>query len=158
MKSPLLSIKNATFFVTIFRNKGRTILGKIFPGKGDLFHLKRLAVQVRKKPGIGGEPEGQAVGVQGLIAPVLSLFQLAILPVAQEGMACVSKLGADLMGPSGYQLALHQGQAVSGLKRPVVGQGGFGAWLRLCCDVDPVLDGILENLPTQGPWGGIMVP
>ena len=68
-------------------------------------------------------------------------------------MACVSKLGADLMGPSGYQLALHQGQAVSGLKRPVVGQGGFGAWLRLCCDVDPVLDGILENLPTQGPLG-----
>ena len=78
---------------------------EVFFHEVHIFHLEGFAVQIFQRTGIGGEVEGQLVGVQSLVIPVKPLVQLAVLAVAQEGMARVGELGADLVGPSGDQLA-----------------------------------------------------
>ena len=73
-----------------------------------LFHPEGLAVQVGQRPCIRGEGEGQFVGLQRLIAPVEALVQLAVLAVSQQGVSRVGELGADLVRPTGDQLALYK--------------------------------------------------
>ena len=89
-------------------------IGKILLREIHLFHLKGLAVQVIQRPCIRGEGEGQLVGIQRLIAPVEALVQLAVLAVPQQGVAGGGELGADLVGATGEQLTLHQGQPPGG--------------------------------------------
>ena len=118
--------------------------GEVFLHKVHIFHFEGLAVQVGKGTGIGGEVEGQLIGVQGLIVPVEALVQLAVFTVTQEGMARVGELGTDLVGPSGDQLAFHQCQTIPGSDGLVVGLAGLAACLGGIGDEDPVFLGILE--------------
>ena len=84
------------------------ITGEIFFYKIYFFHLEGFAVQVAQATGIGGEAEGQLIGVERLIVPVKALVQLAVFAVAKQGVSRMGKLGANLMGSSGNQLTLHQ--------------------------------------------------
>ena len=82
--------------------------GEVFLGEVHGFHPEALAVQVFQASCVGGEAEGQLVGIQGLDLSVKPLVQLAVLAVTQQGMTRVGKLGADLVGEAGDQLAFHK--------------------------------------------------
>ena len=121
-------------------------LCKVFLHKIDRFHLERLSVKVRKAPGLRREPEGQLVGIEGLIFPVIALVELSVFPVAQQRPAGGSHLRADLMGTAGDQLAFDKAQTVSGLQGIIERDAGLGAFLRRFRNVDAVLLCILEQL------------
>ena len=80
----------------------------------DILNPEAFSVQVIEISGIGGEGEGQLVGIQGLIFPVAVFVQLSVFSVAQQRMAGVGELSADLMGAAGNQLTFHKAQAVGG--------------------------------------------
>ena len=125
---------------------GKLISGEVFLHKVNFFHLEGPAVQILQRACIRGKPEGQPVGVEGLIIPVKALVELAVFAVTQQGMTGVGELGADLMGPACDQLALHQAQTLAGGKGPVVGLAGLGAGLGGIRHKDPVLFGILKEI------------
>ena len=83
-------------------------IGKILLREIHLFHPEGLDVEIGQRPGVRGEGEGQFVGIQRLIAPVEALVQLAVLAVSQQGVSRVGELGADLVRPTGDQLALYK--------------------------------------------------
>ena len=79
-------------------------------------HFEGLSVQIFENSGVGFETKAQFIGVKRLAALVETLIQLAVLAVAQKGVACCGELGADLVGPAGNEFALHQGKTVLGLE------------------------------------------
>ena len=93
---------------------GEVKAGEVVRQEIHILHLETAAVEVLQRSGVGGKAELQAVGVQSLaVAAVFPVFPLAaVLTVAQQGVAGGGKLGADLMGAPGDQVALHQGQSV----------------------------------------------
>ena len=121
----LILITNAPFCF-LYAN-----VAKVFPDKVHFFDLEGFAIKISQAAGIGGEAEGQLIGIKGLVVPVEAFIQFAVLAVAQEGMSGVGKLGADLVGPTGDQLAFHQGKPLGATKGDIVGLAGFGA--RLGC-------------------------
>ena len=68
---------------------------KILPDKVHVLHLKGPAIQVLQRSGIGGEVEGELIGVQGLpMAAILSILPLtAVLAVPDEGVSGMGELG-----------------------------------------------------------------
>ena len=120
--------------------------GEVFLHEVHIFNPEGFSVQIIQRSGIGGEGEGQFVGIQSLIIAVVFFIQLAVFAVAQKRMTGMGKLGADLMGPAGNQLALHQSQSVFGNKSLIVGLTGFGTGLGLVRNKNPVLLGILEEV------------
>ena len=108
-----------------------------------------LAVEIFQGAGLRLEGEGQLIGIEGLIGPVEALIELTVLAVAQQRMTGVGELGANLVGPAGDQLALHQGKAVSRIQYLIIGLAGFAAGLRAVGDEDPVFLGVLEKIPLQ---------
>ena len=115
--------------------------GKVFFHKVHLLHLEGFSVQVIQASGIGGEGEGQLIGIEGLVIPVIFFVQLAVLAVTQQRMAGVGELGPDLMGPAGDQLAFYQRQTVFDGNGLVIGLAGLGTGLRLVGNEDPILLG-----------------
>ena len=100
------------FFVLIAGD--HKILTEELLDKINVLHLEGTAVEVFQGTGIGGELEDQFIGVQSLtMAAVLAVLTLvAVLAVADEGMAVGGELGADLVGAAGNKVTLHEGQAV----------------------------------------------
>ena len=72
----------------------------------------KTAIQVGQASAFCCELEGQFIGIESLVGSVKPLIQLTILAVAQQGVACVSKLSANLVGTAGDLFAFHQGQSV----------------------------------------------
>ena len=128
---------------------------KIGLDKIHLLYLELPAVQVVENTSVCLKIKQQLVGIQCLIGPIITFVQLAVLAVAQQGMAGCCHLRADLMGPAGDQFAFHQAQTISGLQRLVFCDAGFGALLALLCDIDPIFDGVLEEVTAQGALGGL---
>ena len=114
-----------------------------------------FSVQIAKSPGIGGEGEGQLVGIQRLVIPVKPFVQLAVFSVSQKRMPGMGELGTDLMGTAGDQLAFHQRKAVFRGQHLIVGLAGFAAGLGSIGDEDPVFLGILEKIALQTPVSGL---
>ena len=104
-------------------------VGEILLRKIHLFHPEGLAVQVGQRPGVRGEGEGQLVGIQRLIVPVEALVQLAVLAVSQQRVSRVGELSADLVRPTGDQLALHQRKPRRACEGFVIGLAGLAAGL-----------------------------
>ena len=101
-----------------------------------MVHLEAAAPEIAEDPGVRGEVEGQAIGVQslpGLAVPAVGPA-VAVLAVSQQGTAQVGHGGPDLVGAARQQLDLQQGQLPPGLQGPVAGDGGFPAGHR------PVID------------------
>ena len=104
---------------------------------------------------VGGEGEGQFVGIECLVGAVKALVQLAVFAVTKKGMAGVGELGPDLMCTAGDQLAFHQGKTVPGGKGAVIGLTGSGTGLGGIGDEDPVLLGVLEKIAFQRAVPGL---
>ena len=83
---------------------------KIFCAKWNIFNFKGFTLQIVQNPGVGFEIEYQFIGIQRLLLQTVFAVDLAaaVFAVAQQGMADVGELGADLMGASCKQLTLHQ--------------------------------------------------
>ena len=58
--------------------------GEVFLHEIHLFNPEGFSVQIIQRSGIGGEGEGQFVGIQCLVIAVVFLVQLAILAVTQQ--------------------------------------------------------------------------
>ena len=106
---------------------GKAEVGEVFPDKVHILHLPAAAVEMLQRPGVGGEAELQAVGVQGLaVAAVFPVLPLpAVLAVPQQGVARGGKLSPDLMGAPGDQVALHQGEPAVHRQGAVQRDGSF---------------------------------
>ena len=79
-----------------------------------VLHLKGAAVQPFQSAGLRGELKGEFVGVERLpMTAVFPVFPLAaVFAVADQRVPRGGELGADLVGASGDQVALHEGQIV----------------------------------------------
>ena len=104
-------IKNAHFFCEVGTNSNiylrEVLLDEIY-----FIYFEASSVEIIQTAGIGGEGEGQFVGIEGLIFAAAVLVQLAILSVAQQGMARVGELSTNLVGTAGDQLTLHKTQPI----------------------------------------------
>ena len=120
-------------------------VGKIFGDKIHLVHLPGAAAEGIQRTGIGGKGEGELIGVEGLPLAAIGLVLLlaAILAVPQKGVSGGGKLGPDLVGPAGDQLALHQGQPPVYVKRPIQRDRSFSAGHRFFVDRDLLFSLIL---------------
>ena len=109
-------------------------------------YFEASSVEIIQTAGIGGEGEGQFVGIEGLIFAAAVLVQLAVLSVAQQGMARVGELSTNLVGTAGDQLALHKTQPIGGSENLVIGLAGLGTGLRFVGNENLVVLGILEQV------------
>ena len=91
----------------------RLLFGEIFFCKIDALHAEALAVQIGKGAGVRGKAEGQPVRIECLIPAVITLVELAVFSVTEQGMTVVGELGANLMGAPGDQLTFHKRKPVT---------------------------------------------
>ena len=70
----------------------------------------------------------------------------------------MGELGADLVRPTGDQLALHQRKPPRACEGFVIGLAGLAAGLGRVRDVHPVFLGVLEEIPFQAPLFGLGAP
>ena len=92
-------------------------------------HGENLSPQILQRTRVRPVIEGQTVGPKALFLLVIAPIRLApaILPIPQQGAAQLRHGHADLVGPAGQQLALHQRQPVPLLERFIIGDGGAPA-------------------------------
>ena len=99
--------------------------GKMLLDEIHFLDLEALAVEVVQIASLGGEGKGQLVGIQCLILPVGTFVQLAVFAIAQQGMTCMGKLGANLVGSAGNQFAFHKTQSIGRCQNLIIGLAGF---------------------------------
>ena len=137
--------------IALFPKNPLTRLGEIFLHEVHIRHLEGLAVEIIQRASLGGKGEAKLIGIQGLVGPVEALVELSVLAIAQQRVSGVGKLGTDLVGPAGDELALHQTEAVPRIQDLVVGLTALGTGLGLVADEDTVFLGILEQIPLEAP-------
>ena len=68
-------------------------------------------------------------------------------------MPRMGKLGANLMGTTGDQLAFHQGKPLGRCQSNIIGLTGFRSRLGSIGDEYPILLGILKQIPLLSALG-----
>ena len=141
-----LSLRNHCFceIYALFPKNAAAGLGKIFLCKIHICNLEALSIEVLQTACIGGEGEGQLVGIQGLVVPVKPFVQLAVFAVTQQGMTGMGKLSADLVGAACDQLAFYQTQPTGCSKRFIIGLAGLSTGLWFVGDENLIFLGILK--------------
>ena len=100
-------------------------IGKILPDKIYLLNTETFAIQVGKATGIGSKGKGQPIGIERLIGAVKIFIEFAVFAITQQRVACVGKLGTDLVGTAGDQLTFHQGQFIGIGQHHIIGLARF---------------------------------
>ena len=100
---------------------------KIFGPEGNFRYLEDFALQIGQDSGVGPKIENEFVGIKRLLLQAVFSVRVAaaVFPVAQQGMAGIGKLGADLMGAPCQQFTFHQTQLAPRAQRFIIGHGGF---------------------------------
>ena len=121
-------------------------VGEIFLPEVDLRHGERLAPQIAEDSRVCGQRERELVGVKGLAGLAIAAVHIApaVLAVSQQRATQMGHGHADLMGASGEQAALHQGERSPGLQGLVEGDGGLAAGNGPGVEVDLLFDLIFK--------------
>ena len=143
MVHPPLSIKIVKNSDEIYCKEGR-LSGKVFRDETYVRNLESFSVQVGKTACVGGELEGELVGIERLNFAVVLLIELPVFSVSEQRPARRRHLRPDLVRPAGNELALDKRQSVPRLQHLIFCCAGLRTLLGRFRDIDAVLDGVLK--------------